>query len=217
MPTSPSSESLLTYATQLTTSGLLFRGQHANLSVRSGAGMSMTRGGHIAHLTADDVGWVGFDGTGQENFEPTFREVIDMHRRIYIARADLCGIIHCHAPHLTAFAVAQKPLPIGYEPLLRVGLYEDIPVIAWAPRGSSASVDGILTAFHNPATGAVLLANHGVLVTGTDLASAFTRLTLLEEAAELALQASALGGMKPLPAEAYAEVKARQTQFRPAP
>ncbi|MHB8253048.1 MAG: class II aldolase/adducin family protein [Acidiferrobacter sp.] len=212
-----SCEDLVTCAHALAAGGLLFRGHHANLSARANKGLWMTRGGQIAHLTSEDVGWVGFDGAGQENFEPTFREVVAMHSRVYGLRPDLGGLIHCHAPHLTAFAVAQQPLAITYEPLLRVGLSGDIPVVAWAPRGSKESVDGILDAFKIPATGAVLLANHGVLVAGAHLDQALARLTLLEEAAELALHAQWLGGAKHLPQTAYADVRARQDAFRSTP
>ncbi|MHB0889319.1 class II aldolase/adducin family protein [Acidithiobacillus sp.] len=214
MDTQDIAQALLDTAGRLRDRGLLFRGSHANLSARSGERMLMTRGGNVAQLRAEDLDWVGLDGTGQEAFQPTFREVIEMHAKVYAQRRDFGGIVHCHSAHLTAFAIAQQPLPAVYEPLLRLGIHEDVPVVAWAPRGSQESVDGILRAFVNPATSAVLLSNHGVLVAGADLGEALARLTILEEAAELVLHARALGGAKPLPKAAYEEVVERQRRFQ---
>jgi L-fuculose-phosphate aldolase len=214
MNTQSIGQNLLDTANRLRDRELLFHGNHANLSVRSGERMLMTRGGDVAQLRADDLDWVGLDGSGQEAFQPTFREVIEMHAKVYSQRRDFGGIIHCHPAHLTAFAIAQQPLPAVYEPLLRLGIHEEVPVVAWAPRGSQESVKGILRAFVNPAISAVLLSNHGVLVAGADLGEALARLTALEEAAELVLHARALGGAKPLPKAAYEEVVGRQHQFQ---
>ncbi|MHB1203015.1 MAG: class II aldolase/adducin family protein [Acidithiobacillus sp.] len=214
MDTQDIAQALLDTAGRLRDRGLLFRGSHANLSARSGERMLMTRGGDVAQLRAEDLDWAGLDGSGQEAFQPTFREVIEMHVKVYAQRRDFGGIVHCHPAHLTAFAIAQQPLPAVYEPLLRLGIHEDVPVVAWAPRGSQESVDGILRAFVNPATSAVLLSNHGVLVAGADLGEALARLTILEEAAELVLHARALGGAKPLPKAAYEEVVERQRRFQ---
>ncbi len=64
--------------------------------------------------------------------------------------------------------------------------------------------------------GTVLLANHGVLVTGDTPEVALNRLTALEEAAELVLHARVLGGEKALPDAAYREVAERMQRFRKA-
>lgn len=206
---------LIQVADALRQRGLLFRGAHANLSRRADERMLITRGGSVADLQESDLAWLPLSAQGvQEDFDANHREIIDMHTRLYRHRADVRAIIHCHPPHSTAFAVAHAPVPPVYEPMLRMGMHTEVPVVAWAPRGSAASVNGILEAFDAPDTVAVLLANHGVLVTGASPVEALNRLTALEEAAELVLHARALGGAVALPDAAYHEVAERMRQYR---
>lgn len=219
MPTTISNykETLLSTAASLQQRGLLFRGAHANLSARTSDGMLITRGGSVADLKEDDLAWLPLTAEGlQEDFDANHREIVAMHTRLYGHRADVGAIIHCHPQHSTAFAVAHKPIQAIYEPMLRQGMHTDVAIVAWAPRGSTASVNGILEAFDTPETVAVLLANHGVLVTGKTPREALDRLTALEETAELILHANVLGGAKPLPEAAYREVAERMRQFRMA-
>ena len=210
-------QELIRTANALRERGLLFRGAHANLSARQDDRLLITRGGSVANLGEKNLSWLPVAAEGlQSDFDANYREIIEMHTRLYRHRADICAIIHCHPTHSTAFAVAQQSVPAVYEPMLRQGMHTDVPVVAWAPRGSSASVNGILEAFDRPDTVAVLLANHGVLVTGDTPEVALNRLTALEEAAELVLHARVLGGEKALPDAAYREVAERMQRFRKA-
>lgn len=209
---------LLQAAEALHRRGLLFRGAHANLSVRRDGQLLITRGGSVADLREEDLVWLPLDAADDalQGFDANYREIVGMHTRLYRHRDDLGAIVHCHPPHGTAFAVAHQPVPPVYEPMLRLGMHTEVPVVAWAPRGSSASVNGILDAFAEPDTVAVLLANHGVLVTGSTPEEALNRTTALEEAAELVIHARALGGARQLPEAAYAEVAQRMRRFREA-
>ncbi|MCL8208925.1 MAG: class II aldolase/adducin family protein [Actinomycetia bacterium] len=207
---------LVAVGRQLEAKGLLFRGTHANLSARIGPDrFVMTRGGSVAHLDAADFAVVGVDERVLEgDMDPTMHEVVAMHAGIYRVRPEAGAVIHTHSPHLTAFALAHEPLPAVYEPLLRFGLAEPVPVVPWAPRGSERSVGGIVDVVRDhPDLSAVLLANHGVLVFQRDPASTAQLLATLDEAAELVLLARALGGAKPLPPEALDAVRARMTAF----
>lgn len=77
-------------------------------------------------------------------------------------------------------------------------------MIPWAPRGSDASVQGIVDAVKSkPGVSAVLLANHGVLAFGKSPSETAQLLATLDEAAELILNARLIGGEKPLPDEAF--------------
>lgn len=208
-------QQLISVARQLAEKGLLFRGQHANLSARVSDQILLTRGGHVSQLGADDFVLLDLEGRIQEGgLESTNAEIVDMHTRVYQVRPDIGSIIHCHAPHVTAFAVAQQPMPLAYEPLLRFGHAEPTPVVPWAPRGSTASVQGIINAVDgHPSLQAVMLANHGVLAFGRDPMLAGQFLTTLDEAAELILAASLIGGAKSLPSAAFEEVQTRMRQF----
>ncbi len=197
--------------------GLLGRRAHANLSARLNAEtMLLTRGGNVASLGEDSFAVIRLDGTVVDGeVDPGNQEIIDMHAGVYRLRPDVGAIIHTHAPYLTAYAIAHAPLPLAYEPLLRAGLTEPVPVVPWAPRGSEASVGGILqTAQAHPTVPAVLLANHGVLVYHVSPASTASLLGTLEEAAELSARAATLGGAAGFPPEAFAQVKERMAAYR---
>ena len=196
--------------------GLLGRRSHANLSARWGADrIVLTLGGNVQDLTPASFAVVGLDGTVLEGeVDPGNQEIVEMHAGVYRLRPDVGAVIHTHAPHLTAFAIAHEPLPLAYEPLLRFGLREPVPVVPWAPRGSEASVGGILRmAESHPDLSAVLLANHGVLVFHKTPASTAGLLGTLEEAAELSLMAKTLGEPRPFPDSAVAQVKERMAAF----
>lgn len=201
----------------LAQSGMLFRGEHANLSARiDDQHIVMTRGGSIANLSSDDLAVLDLSGrlVSGESMDPTMQEVIQMHTRVYQARPSVGAVIHTHAPHITVFAVANRPIPLVYEPLLRFGVTEPIPVVPWAPRGSDRSVNGIIEMVEqHPGLPAVMMANHGALVFHQDPISTARLLSTLDEAAELTLQAQILGGAKELPRAAINEVRERMAAF----
>lgn len=201
----------------LAKSGMLFRGEHANLSARlDDQRILMTRGGSIANLSADDLAILDLNGNLQkgEVMDPTMAEVIHMHTRVYQARSSVGAVIHTHAPHITVFAVANQPIPLVYEPLLRFGVTEPIPVVPWAPRGSDKSVNAIVDVVsHHPGLPALMMANHGALVFYQDPLSTARLLATLDEAAELVIQARAIGGAKELSSQAINEVKERMAAF----
>ncbi len=207
---------LIQAAHQLASHGLLFRGNHANLSARiSEDKIVMTKGGSIENLSPQDFSVVSVNGevlSGE--MDPTMKEIIEMHTGIYRERPSVGSVIHTHAPHVTAFGVAQKPIPLIYEPLLRFGVSEPIPIVPWAPRGSRASVDGILNIVKNhPGLPALVMANHGVLVFGDSPLATANLLGTLDEAAELYIMAASLGGAKELPDQAIEQVRERMMAY----
>ena len=221
MEKTPIARQLIDAAQLLVNSGMLFRGEHANLSVRlDGDQILITRGGSIVHLGVDALAAVDLQGqtVSNEAMDPTMQEVVHMHTRVYRARPSVGAVIHTHAPHITAFAVAHRPLPLIYEPLLRFGVTESVPVVDWAPRGSDQSVGAIVDLIaRHPGLPAVLMANHGVLVFHRDALTTARLLITLDEAAELAIHAQALGGAQELPAAAIDQVRERMAAFGSRP
>ncbi len=209
-------EAMVLAARYLAAHGLLFRGNHANLSARThGNEIVLTKGGDISNLSVDDFAILDLNGQVLEGtMEPRMQEIAEMHMGIYQVRPAVGAVIHTHASHLTAFSVAQKPIPLIYEPLLRFGIAEPVPVVPWAPRGSMASVDAIKEIAQNHLSlPAVLLANHGVLVFGDNPMITASLLGTLEEAAELYILAQSLGGAKILPEKAVEQVRERMQTF----
>lgn len=194
----------------LFTTGVMSHSGHANLSARVDAHtFLLTTTGMVRNLTEEHLALVSLARqTLQGSLTPENAEIVAMHSTVYARRADVGGIIHTHSPAATAFALANKPLPCRHEPLLRFGQAETIPVAPWGPRGSNVSVHGIAAALDaQPATNAVLLANHGLLVFGADPMAAAALVVAIEESAEAELSATSLGGARDFPAGALDAVR----------
>src|SRR5262249_61903527 len=164
-------ERLIAAANALFTAGVMQHSGHGNLSARLDAErIVITSRGTIRHLTFDDFAVVSMDGELLDgDLEPASAEIVRMHTGVYGVREEAGAVIHTHSPYATSFALAGQPLPCVYEALLRHGVADDIPVAAWAPRGSEASVANIVDQLlQHPDVPAVLLANHGLLAGGRD-------------------------------------------------
>lgn len=203
-------EHVVEAAAVLVRAGVMSHTGHVNFSARiDGDRMLLSSSGLVQDLRAAALAVVRLDGgvdTG--TLVSSTQEIVGMHSAVYGARSEVGAVVHTHSPHVTAFALAHRPLPCRYEPLLRHGQVEDVPVVAWAPRGSDASVVGIADALdRRPATQAVLLANHGLLAFGSSPLAAAKLVIILEEAAEAELRAVAIGGAKDLPRDAADAVR----------
>jgi L-ribulose-5-phosphate 4-epimerase len=202
---------LLSQAAVLSASG------HGNVSERlpEGDEMLLTSISNIAQLSAEQIARVTFAGAVREGaLDPASAEIVAMHAVVYGARPDVGAVIHTHSPHVTAYALAHRPLPCRYEALLRQNVAEDIPVAAWGPRGSAASVTNIADAIQaHTGIRAVLLANHGLLAFGTDALDAARVIIAMEEAAQMTREAEPLGGAQPFPPGALEQVRARIAEF----
>jgi L-fuculose-phosphate aldolase len=201
--------------------GVLSASGHGNVSVRlpEPETMLLSSVSTIARLALDQIARVRFDGTVLDGaLDPASAEIVAMHAGVYRVRPEVQAIIHTHSPHVTSYALAHRPLPCRYEALLRLGVAEDIPVAAWGPRGSPASVTNITSALQaHPGVPAVLLANHGLLAFGPDVATAARLVIAMEEAAQMTLGAERLGGAQPFPPGALEQVRERLAQFGSAP
>ena len=201
---------LVEAARQLFVAGGMAHSGHANLSARLNAGHFLLTPGFVRDLRPDQLATIGLDGRVLDGeLLSTSSEIIAMHGVIYRARPHVGAVIHTHSPAATAFAVAHQPLPCRTEPMLRFGQAEDVPVVAWGPRGSDVSVRGIADVLdRRPTTAAVLLANHGLLVFGPDPAATAHLVVAIEESAEAEIAARAIGGAVDFPDGALEAVRA---------
>ena len=161
----------------------------------------ITSRGMPLDLTEDDFGIVDLDGSFVSGrLGPGIRSVIAMHTNAY-ARPGVNAVIHTHSVNATTFAVAHKPIPVHYEPLITRGQTVEIPVTGYGFRNSGAMVEKLDTLLaRNPETRAVLLANHGLLVFHETAKKAADLVAVIDEAAGLIIRAVALGGSKPIAA-----------------
>jgi L-fuculose-phosphate aldolase len=198
-------------------SGVMSHSGHANLSARAGDDrFLLTTTGVVKELRRDQFATVSVDGTVVEGeLAPENAEIVAMHSVVYKARPEVGGIIHTHSPAATSFALANRPLPCRAEPLLRFGQAEDVPVVAWGPRGSDVSVRSIAEVLRqHPTTAAVLLANHGLLVFGANPMAAARLVVAIEESAEAEIAAAAIGGAVDFPEGALAAVQESMARVR---
>jgi L-fuculose-phosphate aldolase len=210
-------EQLVQAAHMLFHAGVMSHSGHGNMSVRlpEEGQMLLTSTGHITQLTAEQLAVVTFDGEAVEgSIDPVTREIVGMHSCVYRERQDVHAVIHTHSPRVTSFALAHKPLPCVYEAFLRFGITEDIPVAEWAPRGSRESVSNIVAQLQqHPTVPAVLLGNHGLLAFSRDPLSTAQLIIIMEEAAELTLDARTLGGEQSFPSGALELERKHMQQF----
>ena len=169
----------------------LIAGADGNVSVRLGRDRLLVtpRGLHKAELTTRDLVEVSLSGSHRRGSRRATTE-LDLHLRAYRRHGDCGAVVHAHPPVATAFAVAGEPMPADVLPELILYL-GDVPVASYATTGTPALGDVVepLLARHV----AVLLANHGAVTWGPDLATARIRMESLEHSARILLAARLLG------------------------
>jgi L-ribulose-5-phosphate 4-epimerase len=183
---------------------------HGNVSLRVPGAEEMyyTAAPSLKGLGPDGIVRVALDGTLLEgNLPPIQGAVVAMHTAMYRDRPDVGCVVHTHSPYATAFAVANRPIDCWIEALAMFGLADGVPVAAYGPRGSEQAVANIRRAVR-PGVPAVLLANHGVLVFHRTPELAVLVGGVVEEAAQAAINAQALGG----PVEIAGDLRAAALQ-----
>ena len=169
----------------------LIAGADGNVSVRSGPDRLLItpRGMLKGELEPRDLVEVDLAGGHLDGCRKASTE-LDLHLRVYRRRPECGAVVHAHPPTATAFAVAGEAIPEDVLPEITL-LMGDVPVVPYAASGMSAlgdAVEPFLTG-----RDAVLLANHGALTWGGDLAQARIRMESLEHGARILLAARSLG------------------------
>jgi ribulose-5-phosphate 4-epimerase/fuculose-1-phosphate aldolase len=106
----------------------------------------------------------------------------------------------------------------GYAAIFaRMGSAEPVPVAPYGPRGSDQSLANIVQAMREaPTQNAVLLGNHGILAFGSDVGGARQTVFALEETAQLAILASAVGTPRAIPPHMVTAAQQRRVTFEAA-
>jgi L-fuculose-phosphate aldolase len=202
-------------AARVVAGGAISANGHGNVSLRvpGAEEMYFTSAPSLRGLGPEGVVRVGLDGTLLEGQLPPIQgAVVAMHTAMYHDRPDVGCVLHTHSPYATAFAVANRPIDCWIEALAMFGLADGVPVAAYGPRGSDEAVSNIRRAAR-PGVPAVLLANHGVLVFHRTPDLAILIGGVVEEAAQAAINAMALGGPVEIPGELRAAALQRAMAF----
>lgn len=168
-------------------------GSAGNISVRLPDGYLMTpTNSSLGRLKSDrisklDPQWnhIGGDRPSKEVF---------MHRAVLTARPQAGAVVHLHSTYATAVGCLAGPgndqpiLPLTPYFVMRVG--GRLPIIKYYRPGDGAMEADIHAAAENAS--AMILANHGPVVSGKTLTDAVYAAEELEESAKLALMLQGL-------------------------
>lgn len=192
-------------ALQMSRSGLS-PGRSGNVSCRWDDGMLITPTGlPYEDLQPSDIVFVSGTGAASAKGRRPSSEW-RFHLGAYRARPDMGAVVHTHSLHATVLACAHKPIP-AFHYMVAVAGGTDIPLIAYAPFGTQELADLVGEGLLN--RNALLMANHGQIAVGQDLAAALELAQEVEVLAEQFYKVLTLGKPKILGSEAMADVLAR--------
>lgn len=157
-------EALLRVSTQLLAMGLN-TGTAGNVGVRDGDGFLITPSGMpVAHTRAQDMVWMGFDGSVRGEREPSSEW--RLHHAILTSRHDVHAVVHTHSMFATTLACLRRDVPpIHYTMAVSGG--RSIRCAPYTLFGTQACADAAVQALVG--SKACLLANHGMIALGRDL------------------------------------------------
>jgi L-fuculose-phosphate aldolase len=182
-------------ARRLAADGLV-TGTSGNVSARLDDHVAITpTGAGLAELEPEQVAVVDRAGVLVEGgLQPTSE--LDLHLGIY-ERFETGAVVHTHAPIATALSCVLDELPcVHYEMLMLGG---SVRVAPYSTFGTPELAQAVGDALEGRT--AALMANHGAVTHGHDLAAALRATELLEWAATVYWRAAALGEPRILDSE----------------
>jgi len=164
-------------------------------------GLTSTSGGNISLRLSDDIilitpsatdkgrmKWkeVGILNILGENLTPDLKPSIEsgMHLAIYKRKAEIKAIVHAHPVCASSFTAMKTPIETDLTAEACAILGTPV-VVPYALMGTAGLAD--LAAQYIEKSDILLLENHGVLTTGTNLLQAFDKTEVLENAAKMTL------------------------------
>lgn len=152
-------------------------------------------------MTADDVVLVDLtNGHAVDATRPPSYE-LPMHLAVYRSIPHAQAIVHTHAPYITTLSVLRKPLPPLIDEML-VYFGGQVEVAEYAFTGTEAVGINVVRALGDRS--GVILANHGNVCIGRDLAHALHVAVHMEACAQVYVHALQFGEPVHLPPEAIA-------------
>jgi L-fuculose-phosphate aldolase len=187
----------------------LYTGTSGNVSVRAGARILITPTGvPCDQVDAASIVELTLEGVVRGPLAPSSEWRI--HRDIYRSRPEMSAVVHTHSTFATAYSCLRRPLPAFHYMIAKAG-GTAIRCARYATYGTEALSRNALAALEERR--ACLLANHGLLALGADLAAARA---LAEEIEMLCAQYAAARAMgKPviLPEREMRAVRAKFARY----
>ena len=160
-------QSIVDAARQMNALGIN-QGTSGNISVRWEDGLLLTPSGVPYHqMNADDIVHLEMSGDCDHPLKPSSEW--RFHRDIMKSRNDVHAIVHAHPIYCTAFAMCRKELPAVHYMIAAAG-GSTIRCGDYATFGTEELSKHAIAALEDRMC--CLLANHGMIATGTDLGKA---------------------------------------------
>ena len=144
-------------------------------------------------LQADEIALVDVDGRWSGQCRPSSEWRV--HRDIYTHREDVSAIVHTHSAHATALACTGRGIP-AFHYMVAVAGGADIRCAPYHTFGTEELSAAALAALDGRM--ACLLANHGVVACGTNVATALALAAEVENLAAQYCTALAIGNVRTL-------------------
>jgi len=184
------------------------QGTSGNVSARIAGGLLITPSGvDYDAMTPADLVEMDFAGAWRcERAERRPSSEWRFHRDILKARPEFGAVVHSHPIAATALACLGRDIP-AFHYMVAVAGGDSIRCAPYATFGSAALSKNALAALDGRK--ACLLANHGMIAAGADLAAALALAVEVETLAAQYCQALQLGGPKRLTKAEMARVLAK--------
>lgn len=203
-------ESVIAACLELNRRGLSV-GKSGNIGVRLGEGLLITPTG-LAYeaLVPEDLVHLRLDGTPFPGQRWAPSSEWRFHCDLLKAHPEMHAVVHAHSPHATALACLRRGIPAFHYMVAAAG-GDDIRCAEYATFGTAELSGHILKAMDGRR--ACLMANHGQVAMGRDLARAFALAEEVENLARQYLLALSVGEPVVLPAGEMAEVQRRFASY----
>lgn len=188
----------------------LVAGNDGNLSIRLDANRVLCTPTQISKgfMSPADLCIVDLAGN-QVAGERKLTSEIRLHLEIYRGETSAGAIVHCHAPHATAFAIANQPIPSGISPEMEVFLGQ-VPMSEYQTPGTVEFAATIRPFLGSANT--VVLANHGIVCWSGELERAYWQAEILDQYCRMLILSRLIGGPQRLtPGAMSALLDARAT------
>jgi L-fuculose-phosphate aldolase len=159
-----------------------------NVSAREGDLIAITpTGARLEELGAGEVAVVDRSGAQVDGpLAPTSE--LELHLGVF-ERFDAGAVVHTHAPFATALSCVLDEVPLVHYEMLMLG--GPVRVAPYATFGTPELAEGVLAALEGRT--AALMANHGAVSWGADLAGALAATEVLEWACAVYWRACQVG------------------------
>ena len=181
-------EAMVATARRMNTSGLN-QGTSGNLSQRVEGGFLLTPSGmNYETMTPEDLVLMRFDGSHVGSRRPSTEW--QLHRDLFQARPEVGAVLHAHSMFSTTLACLRRGIPAFHYMVSAAG-GTDIRCAEYATFGTPELARHMMVALEGRK--ACLLANHGMVAVGADLAAAWKLAAEVETLAAMYWRALQIG------------------------